>query len=132
MILKCVRRSLKKYLGDSTLQQASRGVCPDRDATDWADVHRAMCFDFTAYTHLRRLLLLRMLCSQERADLETIVREIGMSYTAARRQIDKLSRRGLVNVQRSKEGDVLTMPAEIRTPHRASLFQAVQDYLTAD
>ena len=88
-----------------------------------------MCFEFTAYTHLRRPLLLRMLCEMRSADVATIMQRIGMSQAAASRQTSKLARRGLVRQRRSGTESVVENPKVFATAFRASLFGAVRNYL---
>ena len=129
VVLRRVRHLLSKYLKDAPLPQAARAVCPDRDSADWPDVFSAMRFEFTAYTHLRRLLILRLLIQEDTADLMTIMRTIGMSHTAARRQTDKLVRRGILRELRSGRRYVLQIRPKLNTTFRSALFAAVRDYL---
>ena len=131
LLLKRVRLLLKKRLKEDTLAEAALAVCPDVDDADWNDVLSAMCFEFTAYTHLRRVLIIRMLSKQRRADLPTIMRSIGMSHAAACRHVDKLVRRGVLCDAMSGNKHLVQIPASFTTPFRGSLFTAVRDYLTA-
>jgi len=131
IVLRRVRLLLRRHLKESTLEETVRAVCPDREEVEWGRVFEAMCFEFTAYTHLRRLLILQMLCRKESADLLTIRREIGMSHTAVCRQTDKLVRRGLLQPDRDGRGRVLRITRRLATPFRSSLFSAVRDYLAS-
>ena len=131
VILKTVRTLLRKHLAESALDDVVDAVCPDAERREWSVVLRAMCFQFTAYTHLRRLLILRLLLTQGEADLVTIMREIGMSRAAARRHLDKLARRGIVDVCRSEKRSVVRIAGKSRTAFQASLWAAVRDYLTS-
>lgn len=129
VVLKRVRLLLGRYLKDDTLAEAARAVCPHAGCDDWSGVLRAMCFEFTAYTHLRRLLILRMLSRQGKADLLTIMHTIGMSHSAARRQTDKLIRRGVLRAVRSGNKYVVELAKTFATPFRRSLFTVVRAYL---
>lgn len=131
VVLRCVRALLGRYLREDALPEAVQAVCPEREGGDWGVVLDAMQFEFTAYTHLRRLLILRMLCERERADLLAIMRTIGMSHSAARRQTDKLVRRGILREVRSGNRYVMEIPKTLATPFRRSLFAAVREYLTS-
>ncbi|MBM4049459.1 MAG: helix-turn-helix domain-containing protein, partial [Planctomycetes bacterium] len=76
---------------------------PDAERTgDWNAVFKRIAYCLTAYTHLRRLLILRYLAQQPRADEETIRDKIGMSPSAVSRQLLKLRRRGLVECVRGE------------------------------
>jgi len=62
----------------------------------WKTVARRLVFFFTAYTHLRRLLILRELDRSGTCTQRQLCDTIGMSPTATSRQLSKLHRRGLV------------------------------------
>ena len=129
IVLKRIRAFMRSHLGAGTATAAAEAVCPNCHQPEWASVFEAMCFEFTAYTHLRRLLILRTLLKCEQADLLTIMREVGMSRTAARRQTDKLVRRGVLAESRSGRKQVLEIPEAFGTPFRSMLLAAVRDYL---
>ena len=129
VLLKRVRLLLEKLLKEDTLVEAAQAVCPGVDDADWSDVLNAMCFELTAYTHLRRLLIIRMVSKQRQADLLTIMGLIGMSHSAARRHTDKLIRRGVLCAARTGNRHLVQIPANFTTPFRGSLFAAVRDHL---
>ena len=129
IVLKRVRELMRRHLGADAPTATAEAVCPDCGRPEWATVFEAMCFEFTAYTHLRRLLILRTLLKRGRADRLTIMREVGMSHTAARRQTDKLVRRGILAESRSGRKPVLEIPKTLGTAFRSTLFAGVRDYL---
>jgi len=129
-LLRSLRKLLGRHLAKTPLNRASAAVCPDRKAAQWDDVFDAMCFDFTAYTHLRRLLILRLICQQGEADMAAFTREIGMSQRAALRQTDKLLRRGLLCATKSSRRLQLQIPEHLGTGFRTSLFKAVREHIT--
>ena len=91
-----------------------------------------MCFDFTAYTHLRRLPMLRRLDSRQRSDLVQMSREIGMSHMAAWRHTDKLLRRGLLYESRHGKRGVFAIRRPPSTWLRTELLNCVLTSLRED
>ena len=124
-MLKEIRRIVHRLLGSEGLAQTAQAVCPDDAQATWETVYEAMCFDFTAYTHLRRLMILRFLDRQDSADLARICSEIGMSPMAARRQTDKLIRRGILRKGRDGRMTVVCICRERSTWLRTRLLTCV-------
>jgi len=130
IILKGVRRWLAEHLASQALPETAEAVGLDRGDAQWPDVFQAICFELTAYTHLRRLLVLRQLCECRHSDLEALREKIGMSSTAAQRQVDKLRRRGIVEVARDGRRLVVQLPATLDTPFRSALFDLLREQLS--
>lgn len=124
-VLKALRRIIQRLLGSATLADAGQAVCSDEKRLTWDRVYETMCFDFTAYTHLRRLLVLRFLDQQDAATLPRICREIGMSHMAAWRQTDKLIRRGILCEGRAGRTIVVDVCREPSTWLRRQLLTCV-------
>jgi len=73
------------------------GIDPrDEEETEWESVAGRLILFSTAYTHLRRLLLLRELARKGPALQDQLLLQIGMSPSAVSRQLTKLRVRGLV------------------------------------
>jgi DNA-binding MarR family transcriptional regulator len=66
-------------------------------AASWEAVYEALVKMFTAYTHLRRLMLLRYLARRGACSVEQLCEQLKMSKAAAHRHLRKLRRRALVN-----------------------------------
>jgi DNA-binding transcriptional ArsR family regulator len=65
-------------------------------AASWEAVYEALVKMFTAYTHLRRLMLLRYLARRGACSVEQLCEQLKMSTAAAHRHLRKLRRRALV------------------------------------
>lgn len=102
--LRKVRGPVRALLTERDPRRTLSKVCdnPPPEAPTWGDVFQAMVHQFTAYTHLRRLLILRLLLREGRGAYPRIVAEIGMSPDAARRQLAKLKRRGVIRSRGEK------------------------------
>jgi len=74
-------------------------VCPG-----WEPVFQEMIRCFTAYTHLRRLLCLRLMLQGKRLVQAAMRTEIGMSVYAVSRQTRKLTRRGVLRPCKDEDG----------------------------
>ena len=121
----------------SVWQAATKGnLTPDQvwdfgdDQADAAGdgVEVRLVFLFTAYTHLRRLLILRHLARNGPARREALAEEIGMSSQAAARQLSKLRRRGLL-CQTGGRGGGWCLVDRPGTPLQAKLHAIVLDAL---
>ena len=75
------------------------------EAPAWEHAAARMISCLTAYTHLRRLLLLRCLRHGGLLTQEQLAEGIGMSSSAASRQLLKLTRRGLVESARIADSE---------------------------
>ena len=93
-------RSLQELLHDlfahADLQRTLAQVCDEGTAPSWEAVFDALVKTFTAYTHLRRLLILREVARRGACAEAALVETIGMSPDATRRHVAKLRRRGLL------------------------------------
>jgi len=93
-------RSLQELLHDwfahADLDRTVVQVCAAGTPPSWEAVFDALIKLFTTYTHLRRLLILRAVSRRGACAAADLVESIGMSPDAARRQLDKLRRRGLL------------------------------------
>ncbi len=89
-------RGLRELL-DEALLAAWKIRTPDKvcefETGRWDD---SLLKLFTTYTHLRRLLILRLLDSHGAVTIASVSEQIGMSPDAAYRHLDKLRRRGVV------------------------------------
>jgi len=99
------------------LERAFRGVrvrdpklvaqCDQADSPKHSD---AVLFAyFTAFTHPRRLQIIRELHTQETATPDSLVRRLSMSPQACSRHALKLSRRGFVSILKTAEGITYTL-----------------------
>jgi DNA-binding transcriptional ArsR family regulator len=95
-------RSLQELLHDlfahADLDRTLVQVCDADIPPSWEAVFEALLKLFTAYTHLRRLLILREVARRGACSAADLVESIGMSPDATRRHVAKLRRRGLLAV----------------------------------
>lgn len=91
---------MQAYLQDMLGAQQPAGVlanvCAEAVEPTWTAVHDALIKLFTAYTHLRRLFLLRYLARRGASTVEQLCAQLNMSAAAAHRHLHKLQRRGLL------------------------------------
>jgi len=79
----------------------------------------------TAFTHVRRLQIMRRLATGRAADISALNRELKMSPQAVARHLDKLIRRGFV-LSSLQEGRMVYRPApRARTPIHGRLLAIV-------
>lgn len=94
-------RSLQELLHDlfahADLDRTLVQVCDAGTPPSWEAVFEALVKVFTAYTHLRRLLILREVARRGACSEAALVEAIGMSPDATRRHVAKLRRRGLLS-----------------------------------
>ncbi|MCX7887402.1 MAG: ArsR family transcriptional regulator [Verrucomicrobiae bacterium] len=78
-------------------------MCPHKQAQpkNWDGVFDLLVKEFTAYTHPRRLMIMRELAAKKRCKSGGLIQAVRLSPLALQRHLDKLSRRGLV-VSRSE------------------------------
>jgi len=98
VFLSRIQELLKATLDAGKLNRTLAQVCdsePD-GAGDWKKAFSALVKHLTAYTHLRRLLILRQLATKGPCSVQELRDAVKMSEDAARRQLDKLVRRGIV------------------------------------
>lgn len=131
-VLRHVRMALAKVFAADHVSAAAEVVCPEHEEPTWPELYEMMCFDFTAYTHLRRLLMLRYLDGHQGRDLAQMSREIGMSHMAGWRHTDKLLRRGLLHESRDGRRGVLAIQHPPSTWLRAELLNCVLASLRGD
>ena len=92
-----LRGLLADLLGAREPGAALKLLGSDADpAAGWEKVYELLIWEATAYTHLRRLLILRRMKTHGPERMEAIAAGVGMSIPAAQRHLDKLARRGLV------------------------------------
>ena len=90
----------------------------------WSDVYEALMAGFTTFTHLRRLMILRWLAQHKTGSPEELVARVGMSADAARRHLDKLRRRGVVQIE-SGTSERWTIRREGGSPFHRQLLESV-------
>jgi len=96
--LRDIQKLLTQLFGDKDLNRTLAQVC-DSGVTapqGWDTAFEAMLKHATAFTHLRRLLLLRWLSRKGPCRPEELAAGAQMSADAARRHLDKLRRRGVI------------------------------------
>ncbi len=87
---------LKEVMESKDPNRTLAQVCDSVTAPSWEAVWKAMEKVFTAYTHLRRLLLLRFVATHGTGGSTEMAENIGLSADALRRHLDKLERRRLL------------------------------------
>ncbi|MBM4045208.1 MAG: metalloregulator ArsR/SmtB family transcription factor [Planctomycetes bacterium] len=104
--LMALQRLLVPLLSAEDVHRTLVQVCEPGDSPrgTWPEVFSALYRQFTAYTHLRRVLILRHLSHTGAALPEQVASAIRMSPEAAQRHLDKLRRRGLVRSSAHKNG----------------------------
>ncbi|MBM4047405.1 MAG: helix-turn-helix transcriptional regulator [Planctomycetes bacterium] len=114
--LRDVQRLLRRLLGGEDLNRTPSKVCDLVEASErtWDAVFAALMKQFTAYTHLRRLMMVRHLALHRPCGMADLVSGIGMSEDACRRHLDKLERRYLAR-QAGRGGDWELIKADHRT-----------------
>jgi DNA-binding transcriptional ArsR family regulator len=96
---------------------------------DLAQACQRMVLFFTAYTHLRRLLILRHVAVNGPTSQEALADEIGMSAPAASRQLTKLERRHLVRRAEVDGQQKWALLPELPAPFQAHLHRLVTEQL---
>jgi DNA-binding transcriptional ArsR family regulator len=93
-----LQKLLRWVLGGGDLNSTLSKVCnSDRPGhAGWPAVYAALIAQFTTFTHLRRLLILRWLAQRPAGRPDELAAAIRMSPPAASRHLDKLRRRGVV------------------------------------
>lgn len=121
-------RWLYEALG-SSLPRPSWGSTPRRASSGTADGARTAAEDVfdaaTAFTHLRRLQILRRLASGEAVEPRVLSRELRMSPAAVSRHMAKLVRRGYARVSDHGRRRVCRAPPSAKTPLHARLLEIV-------
>ena len=132
-VVRLVTQVWQRAEGNSTLLRVWNSVAGSEGGApgEVEALFQRLVFAFTAYTHLRRLLILRYLADRGATSQERLADEIGMSAPATTRQLAKLHRRGLVT--RSGPGahgpwELAPSPAP---PFQRALHAAVMASLTA-
>ena len=87
---------LSPVLAGRDLRRTLGQVCGPVASASWPAVWENLEKIFTAYTHPRRLLLLRYLVQHKMGTSDTLREAIGISADALDRHLDKLQRRGLL------------------------------------
>lgn len=97
----------------------------------WEEVYCVLFAHYTAYTHLRRLLLVRQLAREGACSCEELESSVGMSPDAAGRHLDKLRRRGLVR-QADNDSKKWELAGSEKAAFRQSLLEAVLHALVSE
>jgi len=92
----------------------------------------AIVFVCTAYTHLRRLLILRLLAQAGPLTQETVAEEIGMSAPALTRHLSKLLRRGVVRRVAKVPGNQWQLVERPGTQFQRALHRMVLEQLLGE
>lgn len=100
--------------------------------TDGEKTRGRMAFWFTAYTHLRRLLILRLLASDGPATQDVLSARLSMSPAAASRQLAKLQRRRLVERVEAGGRQRWRLAAKPVVPFQAELHRLIMGALAAE
>ena len=118
---------------NSTLSNVWNWVVADGEELppSWEAVFERMAFVFTAYTHLRRLLILRHLARNGPVRQDALAEAIGMSPPAASRQLSKLRRRGLVERAGDGGNGAWRLVPRPQSRFQARVHRAVVDALLA-
>jgi len=101
--------------------------CDQRESGEYSDDALFACF--TAFTHPRRLQIIRHLAENGQVRPGRMAAALGMSPPACSRHVSKLSRRGMVRTVRSGGADVCELLAK-GTSVGQTLLRAVLDQLT--
>ena len=80
----------------------------------------------TAFTHRRRLQILRRLAEGDPVDVPTLMRELHMSETALSRHAGKLKRRGYLKASRVGRCLRYTLGSELKTRLHGNLLEIVR------
>ncbi len=128
-VLRKVRRLLTKYLDEGSLREASDALRLGAGKQNWNALLAAMCFEFTAYTNLRRLLLLRLLSEQGPMDSAAVMQKIGLSQAAMRRHVDKLLRRGILSETTPGRRSQYSIVNRPEAPFRRELLAVMRAHL---
>lgn len=100
-------------------------VCNAGEGEPESQVHEAVFEAATAFTHHRRLQILRRLSHGDVAAVQTLTRELHMSEAALSRHTAKLVRRGYVEATRSGRCLGYRLATKFKTPVHARLLKIV-------
>jgi len=103
-------------------------ACDQASSPDYSDAAIFACF--TAFTHPRRLQIIRCLSEQGKMDQTALAVELHMSHVAASRHVEKLAARALIRKQKDDRSVACELVSGGDSP-RSALFQAVVDTLHA-
>jgi DNA-binding transcriptional ArsR family regulator len=109
----------RAFAGQRTARRSSGRQSAPRDG-----IEEDLFATFTAFTHPRRLQILRRLDAYGETAPDVLSEALSMSPAAVARHLDKLSRRGLVT-KRLCEGRACCAVAEGMPPVAAQLLAAV-------
>jgi DNA-binding transcriptional ArsR family regulator len=109
--LQDIQALLAELLGEKKVNLTLSKVWDSAADGGWDEVFDALVKLFTAYTHLRRLLILRSLACRKACRLGEISVSVGMSPSAMHRHMDKLRRRGLVATATGDDDCWMLVPA---------------------
>ena len=122
-------RALHGVFGALRAESAKRVARADQaDSPVSSDVALFACF--TAFTHPRRLQILRYLVRRGPAGLPELVRQLSMSPRACLRHLSKLKRRGYIQCRAAGRRTTYAL-SEAPGPLQRELFRALRDHLTA-
>ena len=83
----------------------------------------------TAFTHLRRVQILRHLETRGESDSETMTAQLKMSPSALSRHCAKLARRGVLVAQETEDGWKCRLAGKARTPIHQEMFEIIRSSL---
>ena len=116
---------LRDALATSAQEPPTATSAQTRTARPSLDAHRAVFDAATAFTHPRRIQILRRLAKGKPPDVATLMRELRMSDTAVSRHTDKLIRRGYVSPLSPARGITYQLVREGNTPIHGRLLAIV-------
>jgi len=109
----------RAFKGGSATSGATR-----RGRAQVAGIEEELFAVFTAFTHPRRIQILRHLDAHGETTADVLSETLSMSANAAARHLSKLSSRGFI-VKRAGEGRALYAMAERMSPNAGGLLRAV-------
>ena len=111
-----------------TMMNCAPGQVCNLDGNQLESQLHAVAFDAaTAFTHHRRLQILRRLSRDEAVAVRTLTAELRMSESALSRHAAKLTRRGYIRVSRSGRCLGYRLALKFKTPIHAKLLKIAQN-----
>ena len=126
--LRDLQAYLRDMLGATQPGNVLAQLCAETREPSWDSVYDALFKLFTAYTHLRRLFLLRYLARQGASTTGRLCEQLKMSAAAAHRHLHKLRRRALLMVSDVSATWAFAPPSKLPGHRRllVSVVRAVQ------
>ncbi len=104
---------LQELFGTQQPDSVLKNLCAEAVEPTWEALNTALIKLFTAYTHLRRLFIIRYLARQGAATTEQLCEQLQLSAAAAHRHLRKLQRRGLLLSRDVSTSWMLASPAKL-------------------